>query len=86
MTAISRRNFLLAGGAVLAIPPLEIAIRGGKLYAVDNGAKAVIECDLASGAQQTLAAMPDNLKRPKGVALQVIGVGLIYNKEVYSDQ
>ena len=27
MTAISRRNFLLAGGAVLAIPPLEIAIR-----------------------------------------------------------
>jgi sugar lactone lactonase YvrE len=36
--------------------PQGIAIRGGKLFIVDDGAKAVIECDLASGAQQTLAS------------------------------
>ncbi|QYK42175.1 MAG: extracellular solute-binding protein [Paracoccaceae bacterium] len=36
---------------------------------------------LSEGAQKTLAAMPDNLKRPKGVALQVIGVGLVYNTD-----
>ena len=33
---------------------------------------------LSEPAQKTLAAMPDNLKRKKGVALQVIGVGLVY--------
>jgi putative spermidine/putrescine transport system substrate-binding protein len=38
---------------------------------------------LSVPAQKTLAAMPDNLKRPSGVALQVIGVGLVYNKEKY---
>jgi putative spermidine/putrescine transport system substrate-binding protein len=38
---------------------------------------------LSEPAQKTLAAMPDNLKRPRGVALQVIGVGLVYNKEKY---
>ena len=38
---------------------------------------------LSESAQKTLAAMPDNLKRKKGVALQVIGVGLVYNKDKY---
>ncbi|CAM5761705.1 extracellular solute-binding protein [Bosea minatitlanensis] len=38
---------------------------------------------LSESAQKTLAAMPDNLKRPKGVALQVIGVGLAWNKDKY---
>jgi putative spermidine/putrescine transport system substrate-binding protein len=38
---------------------------------------------LSEPAQRTLAAMPDNLKRPKGVALQVIGVGLVWNKEKF---
>src|SRR5690606_12430420 len=41
---------------------------------------------LSDEAQKTLATMPDNLKRPKGVALQVIGVGMVYNTDVYSDQ
>ena len=38
---------------------------------------------LSASAQKTLAAMPDNLKRPKGVALQVIGVGLTWNTDKY---
>lgn len=38
---------------------------------------------LSEPAQKTLAAMPDNLKRKKGVALQVIGVGLVYNKDKF---
>ena len=38
---------------------------------------------LSEPAQKTLAVMPDNLKRPKGVALQVIGVGLAWNKDKY---
>lgn len=38
---------------------------------------------LSESAQKTLAAMPANLKRPKGVALQVIGVGLVYNTNKY---
>lgn len=41
---------------------------------------------LSDGAKQTLAAMPDNLKRKKGVALQVIGVGLVYNKDKYKGE
>lgn len=40
---------------------------------------------LSDSAKETLATMPDNLKRPKGVALQVIGVGLVYNTDVYKD-
>lgn len=39
---------------------------------------------LSESAQKTLATMPDNLKRPNGVALQVIGVTLAYNTEKYS--
>ncbi|ASM75174.1 MULTISPECIES: extracellular solute-binding protein [Roseobacteraceae] len=39
---------------------------------------------LSDSAKETLATMPDNLKRPKGVALQVIGVGLVYNTDVYT--
>lgn len=38
---------------------------------------------LSDEAQKTLASMPDNLKRPKGVALQVIGVAMAYNTEKY---
>ncbi|AWM11260.1 extracellular solute-binding protein [Bradyrhizobium symbiodeficiens] len=41
---------------------------------------------LSDGAKQTLAAMPDNLKRKKGVALQVIGVGLVYNKDKFKGE
>lgn len=41
---------------------------------------------LSEGAQKTLASMPDNLKRPKGVALQVIGVTLAYQTEKYSGE
>ncbi|MCA1376418.1 MULTISPECIES: extracellular solute-binding protein [unclassified Bradyrhizobium] len=41
---------------------------------------------LSDAAKQTLAAMPDNLKRKKGVALQVIGVGLVYNKDKYKGE
>ncbi|MEO3999684.1 ABC transporter substrate-binding protein [Mesorhizobium sp. CAU 1732] len=39
---------------------------------------------LSDSAKTTLATMPDNLKRPKGVALQVIGVGMAYNTDKYS--
>lgn len=39
---------------------------------------------LSEPAQKTLAAMPDNLKRKKGVALQVIGVAMVYNKEKFT--
>ncbi|WP_415392044.1 extracellular solute-binding protein [Paracoccus sp. SJTW-4] len=41
---------------------------------------------LSPEAQKTLATMPDNLKRPKGVALQVIGVAMVYNTDVYSGE
>ncbi|WP_249131672.1 MULTISPECIES: extracellular solute-binding protein [unclassified Bradyrhizobium] len=41
---------------------------------------------LSDAAKQTLTAMPDNLKRKKGVALQVIGVGLVYNKDKYKGE
>lgn len=41
---------------------------------------------LSESAQKTLATMPDNLKRPNGVALQVIGVALAYNTEKYSGE
>lgn len=40
---------------------------------------------LSESAQKTLATMPDNLKRKKGVALQVIGVAMAYNTEKYAD-
>ena len=40
---------------------------------------------LSPEAHETLATMPDNLKRPKGVALQVIGVAMVYNTDTYGD-
>ncbi|WP_287883683.1 MULTISPECIES: extracellular solute-binding protein [Paracoccus] len=40
---------------------------------------------LSPEAQETLATMPDNLKRPKGVALQVIGVAMVYNTDTYAE-
>lgn len=60
-------------------------------FIFDQETKILGDCCLATidysklspEAQKTLAAMPDNLKRPKGVALQVIGVGLTWNKEKY---
>jgi putative spermidine/putrescine transport system substrate-binding protein len=41
---------------------------------------------LDESAQKTLASMPENLKRPKGVALQVIGVALAYNTEKFDGE
>lgn len=41
---------------------------------------------LDESAQKTLATMPDNLKRPNGVALQVIGIGLAFNTEKFSGE
>ena len=41
---------------------------------------------LSDAAKQTLASMPDKLKRKKGVALQVIGVGLVYNKDKFKGE
>jgi putative spermidine/putrescine transport system substrate-binding protein len=60
-------------------------------FIFDQETKLLADCCLESidysklsePAQKTLAAMPDNLKRPKGVALQVIGVGLVWNKDKY---
>jgi len=40
---------------------------------------------LSDEAKKTLATMPDNLKRPKGVALQVIGVAMAYNTQKYAN-
>ena len=55
--------------------PQGIAIRDGKLYVIDDGAKAVIECDLGRGTQQTIAsglAVGD----PEGVVpMRLGGVG-----------
>ena len=55
--------------------PEGIAIRGGKLYVVESGAKQVTELDLASGARQVLASnLP--VGTPHGVpALRLGGVG-----------
>lgn len=79
-------------------PRIKAQIEAGKTewdltFIFDQETKLLADCCLADidyskmseGAQKTLAAMPDNLKRPKGVALQVIGVGLVYNKDVYAD-
>jgi putative spermidine/putrescine transport system substrate-binding protein len=80
-------------------PRIKAQVEAGKTewdltFIFDQETKLLGDCCLADidyskmspGAQETLAAMPDNLKRPKGVALQVIGVGLVYNKDVYSGE
>ncbi|MBW8752935.1 MAG: gluconolaconase [Sphingomonadales bacterium] len=55
--------------------PEGLAIRGDKLYAIDTGAKQVVELDLTTGARQVLASnLP--VGTPKGVApLRLGGVG-----------
>lgn len=40
---------------------------------------------LSEEARQTVASLPKGAVRPKGIALQVIGVGLVYNKDAYPD-
>ncbi|MZQ87692.1 extracellular solute-binding protein [Frigidibacter albus] len=80
-------------------PRIKAQVEAGKTewdltFIFDQETKLLGDCCLADidysmmseGAQKTLAAMPDNLKRPKGVALQVIGVGLVYNTDVYSEE
>ena len=55
--------------------PEGLAIRGDKLYVVETVAKQLIELDLATGAQRTLATnLP--VGTPAGVpALRLMGVG-----------
>lgn len=54
------------------VEPEGIAIRDGKLYAVDNGAKTVIEYDLGSGAHRTIASgLPVGL--PQGLQPLLMG-------------
>lgn len=78
-------------------PRIKAQVEAGKTewdltFIFDQETKLLGDCCLADidysmmseEANKTLAAMPDNLKRQKGVALQVIGVGLVYNKDVYS--
>ncbi|PTM78548.1 putative spermidine/putrescine transport system substrate-binding protein [Cereibacter johrii] len=78
-------------------PRIKAQVEAGKTewdltFIFDQETKLLGDCCLADidysmmseEAQKTLAVMPENLKRPKGVALQVIGVGLVYNKDVYS--
>ena len=78
-------------------PKIKAQVEAGKTewdltFIFDQETKLLGDCCLADidysklsdTAQKTLAAMPDNLKRPKGVALQVIGVSLAYNTEKYS--
>lgn len=77
-------------------PRIKAQVEAGKTewdltFIFDQETKLLGDCCLADidyskmsdEAQKTLAAMPDNLKRQKGVALQVIGVGLVYNTDVY---
>jgi putative spermidine/putrescine transport system substrate-binding protein len=79
-------------------PRIKAQVEAGKTewdltFIFDQETKLLGDCCLADidysmmseGAQKTLAAMPDNLKRPKGVALQVIGVGMVYNTDVYKE-
>lgn len=41
---------------------------------------------LSPEAQKTVASLPREAVRPKGVALQVIGVALVYNKEAFASK
>ncbi|WP_103173642.1 extracellular solute-binding protein [Paracoccus sp. SY] len=79
-------------------PRIKAQVEAGKTewdltFIFDQETKLLGDCCLADidyarlseGAQKTLATMPDNLKRPKGVALQVIGVAMVYNTDVYAE-
>lgn len=80
-------------------PRIKAQVEAGKTewdltFIFDQETKLLGDCCLADidyskmseEAQKTLAAMPDHLKRQKGVALQVIGVGLVYNTDVYGGE
>ena len=80
-------------------PRLKAMAEAGKAawdlaFIFDQETKILADCCLATIdysklselAQTTLAAMPENLKRPKGVALQVIGVGLTWNTDKYKGE
>ncbi|MEI4487540.1 extracellular solute-binding protein [Frigidibacter sp. MR17.14] len=80
-------------------PRIKAQVEAGKTewdltFIFDQETKLLGDCCLADidysklspEAQKTLATMPDNLKRPKGVALQVIGVAMVYNTDTYAEQ
>jgi len=80
-------------------PRIKAQVEAGKTewdltFIFDQETKLLGDCCLADidydkmsdEAKKTLDSMPENLKRPKGVALQVIGVGMVYNTDVYSKQ
>ena len=80
-------------------PRIKAQVEAGKTewdlaFIFDQETRLLADCCLADidytqmseEAQKTLATMPDNLKRPKGVALQVIGVAMVYNTDVYTDE
>ncbi|WEX11163.1 extracellular solute-binding protein [Chelativorans sp. AA-79] len=80
-------------------PRIKAQVEAGKTewdltFIFDQETKLLGDCCLADidydklsdSAKETLAAMPENLKRSKGVALQVIGVGLVYNTDKYSGE
>lgn len=80
-------------------PRIKAQVEAGKTewdltFIFDQETKLLGDCCLADidydkmsdEAKKTLASMPENLKRPKGVALQVIGVAMVYNTDVYSEQ
>jgi putative spermidine/putrescine transport system substrate-binding protein len=77
-------------------PRIKAQVEAGKTewdltFIFDQETKLLGDCCLADidydklsdSAKKTLETMPDNLKRPKGVALQVIGVGMAYNTDKY---
>ena len=55
--------------------PQGIAVAGGKLYVLDVAAKEVIECDLASGAQRSIAGRLPVGAPPGVIAKPLGGVG-----------
>lgn len=78
-------------------PRIKAQVEAGKTewdltFIFDQETKLLGDCCLADidydklsdSAKTTLASMPDNLKRPKGVALQVIGVGMVYNTDKFN--
>lgn len=80
-------------------PRIKAQVEAGKTdwdlaFIFDQETRLLADCCLAEidyskmspEAQKTLATMPDNLKRPNGVALQVIGVAMVYNTDTYSGE
>lgn len=80
-------------------PRIKAQVEAGKTewdltFIFDQETKLLGDCCLADidydklsdSAMKTLDSMPENLKRPKGVALQVIGVGMAYNTDSYDGE